>query len=50
VFDTYIYIYIYLCFSYDLGSGPAVLRSLQKVDDGYGHTIEVTRYCIHQSY
>ncbi|XP_076086554.1 basement membrane-specific heparan sulfate proteoglycan core protein-like isoform X4 [Mytilus galloprovincialis] len=30
-------------YSYDLGSGPAVIRSLQKVNDGYGHTIEVTR-------
>ena len=33
----------FVVYSYDLGSGPAVLRSLQKVDDGYGHTIEVTR-------
>ena len=34
---------ILFLFSYELGSGPANMRSNTRIDDGFAHTITVTR-------
>jgi len=43
--ENYVYKYKIVIddFSYELGSGPAIIRSLERVDDGRDHEIVVTR-------
>ncbi|KAK3801367.1 hypothetical protein RRG08_059069 [Elysia crispata] len=44
--NDYITLYLedgFLVYSYELGNGPAVIRSSKKVDDGFVHTVRVTR-------